>query len=158
MSSLDNLHVTITLPIAVDENQNAWRLCTIADLNVPEWNNDSAAWPLARFSLNRDITLLQFFANARNGHWNGAILLKRTGDGSTLVKQVALRGSLVTRWFWQKSRMSVDETHDGKQVTFTSGDIYPVTKELLLKYGVPVMTAEQQRSIACPTVWLPPHR
>ena len=132
------MHIRVNLPVAVspDPNENAWSLCQIADSHSAEWNNDSASTRvLAIVPLQRDTTLLEFHATARNGQWNGVILLRRSG--SKLTKQISLRGSLVSAW-WQKRTMSVDETHDGESVKPTSGDIYPLTKELLVKYGVPV--------------------
>ena len=140
MSSLDNLHVTVDEPISVDPKQNSWRSCTVLDFHVPEWNNDSASRPLAELNLEKDTTILRVHATASNGQWTGAVSLKRLGDGSTLVREVALRGSLVSHW-WQSEKMSVDETHDGKSVRFTTDDIFPLTTEKLIKYGVPVLNA-----------------
>jgi len=83
LSSLENLHVEVVARVQVSQQPDGTSQgmnCTIADFQVPEWNNDDAARkPIGNLKLRPHVTVLGIMASASTGRWNGTSVIFNRG-------------------------------------------------------------------------------
>jgi hypothetical protein len=147
LSSLFNVQVIVTSPIAVIPTMNAWHSCVIVpSQHFSEWNNGNGSLPLGTLKLDTDVTVLEMRVTARNGIWNATAILKRDGsyDESIIGNFSTADGH---------NRMTLRETSSGSSMNIS--DSAPsgieLTKKLLISLGLPtIQLTKDQLDSRCP--------
>jgi hypothetical protein len=135
VSSLQNLHLEVSMPVAVNATAGGWHSCMVGCVNAVEWNNYvSTLNPIGIIELKNEITVLEIRGSSSNAIWNGTVVLHRKGDHVDWEKSL---GGWVKTPQGQQSVL-VGETSQNRVKTHTKGKPIHLTPDLLIQYGIPV--------------------
>lgn len=151
LSSLENVHAIVSVPIFVDPYADGWHSCIVADVRSPQWNNDNGAYqPLGIIGLNGPVTVLEFRITTKNGQWGGASILRKIG------KAVSHQTSLIGHFADPKTGGSAptttifEESLDGLHKTGDYATEIRITKSLLVSLGLPALRlSPAEKAVMC---------
>jgi hypothetical protein len=134
VSSLQNLKLELSMPVAVGEN--GWHSCGLARVDLPEVNNyDVTSSRHFLVELKNDITVLEIRGASRNAGWTeGTVVIHRKVGYVDWEKSL---GGWVKTPQGLKSLL-VGETRQNGVTTRTKRKPINLTRDLLIQYGIPV--------------------
>jgi hypothetical protein len=148
ISSLFSVFAMISTHVSLVGDQGK-DMCTYY-FRRSEFRNDLILESFIGFvPLERDATPISFRISARNGVWDGYIILRRRNDGVD-YDQVS-HGTLINP-DGSKRSMVVKETRHGDQINYSPDNIPDrLSREMLQDLGVPVVDVNRPKNF-CPSI------